>query len=321
MREIVVSVGALAASSATKISLIQTPGSAAALAIDGAASSGYLANGICASQSAGAAGNLTLNGSLVNSGLGAAVLGWPGSSVVVVSAGNDSGITFKISGTDQNGASVSQVLTGANTSRVATTVLFYTVASVAVSGATASTVTVGRNGTATLDMARQVIITSGGNDSGITFALAGTDWAGNPISETITGASGGAATSALDYLTVTSIKPSGTPATTLTVGTNSAAGSPWVRFDGYSFAPWNVQAQATGTVNYTVETTMDDPNSPTNSVARSAVNWDTSYAGITNATGNMFMSVNVIPTYARVLLNSGSGSVKATFRQPGSIAD
>src|SRR5688500_12081268 len=56
---------------------------------------------------------------------------------------------------------------------------------------------------ATANTARQVIITSAGNDSGRTFTIYGTDAAGNTFSEALTGASGGAATSVAHFRTVT----------------------------------------------------------------------------------------------------------------------
>ena len=42
-------------------------------------------------------------------------------------------------------------------------------------------------GVAILDAARRVLITSGSSDTGITFTVTGTNFAGNPLTETITG--------------------------------------------------------------------------------------------------------------------------------------
>src|SRR5580704_10734052 len=64
-------------------------------------------------------------------------------------------------------------------------------------------------GVATLDIQRRVIITSGGNDTGINFTVTGTNSAGFPISDTFAGANVGAAQSNLDFLTVTKIVQSG----------------------------------------------------------------------------------------------------------------
>jgi hypothetical protein len=74
-------------------------------------------------------------------------------------------------------------------------------------------------------------------------------------------------------------------------------------------------------VNYTVQSTLDDPNDPTNPVAVSSVVWiNSSDAGAVAATTSIQTNFAYTPTYARVLLNSGTGSVTATFAQAGSVA-
>src|SRR5258707_915484 len=76
------------------------------------------------------------------------------------------------------------------------------------------------SGVATLDAARRVIVTSGGNDSAITFTVVGTNRGGNPLSETITGGNIAAASTTQDFKTVSSVTHTGTVAGTVTVGTN-----------------------------------------------------------------------------------------------------
>lgn len=92
--------------------------------------------------------------------------------------------------------------------------------------------------------------------------------------------------------------------------------SDWVRFD--DFAPSNISIQCTvsGTVNYTVQTTLDDPNSATNPVATGSVTWvDSSDSAVVAATATKQSNFLFAPVYARVKLNSGTGSVTATFLQ------
>lgn len=178
-------------------------------------------------------------------------------------------------------------------------------------------------GVATLDAPRRVLLTFGNEASARTVLLSGTNWSGNPISETLAVASGGASTvaSVLDYKTVTSMVPAGGGFTAaVTVGTNGVAASPWVKLDDYGFAPTSLQATVSGTVNYTVQQTLDDPNSPTNPVEPSAVTWvaynDSSMAAATaTAQGNYAFA----PSFCRVLLNSGTGSVTLTVLQSGPI--
>lgn len=70
-----------------------------------------------------------------------------------------------------------------------------------------------------------VLITSAGDDTGITFAISGFDDLGNAISENLTGANAGIATSTNKYQGLLSIIPSGNTAAAITVGdSNSATG-------------------------------------------------------------------------------------------------
>ncbi|HEY3595136.1 MAG TPA: hypothetical protein VGL13_14725 [Polyangiaceae bacterium] len=119
----------------------------------------------------------------------------------------------------------------------------------------------------------------------------------------------------LDYLTVTSLVASGATAAAVTVGTTAIAGSPWVRFDEWAGAAVGVQFSVGGTVNYTLNTTQDDPNDVAAPIARNAVVWDVSGSPVIGATATTTISLATAPRFARVLLNSGSGSVTATFNQ------
>lgn len=325
---ITVTVGPLASGSATKICASQKAAGARKLVLNGA-SGNATANNICLSQTPGGAGALTLNGTTVTGGI--AYLGGLTTPqyIYITCAGNESGRTFTVVGTvfTLNGPlAVTETITGANASTVSSSKQYCTITSITVDAGTAGAITVGSYSSATLDVARQVLITSAGNDSGITFAIVGTDWAGSPISEAVTGANTSTATSLLNYLTITSITTSAAVASTVTIGTNGVAYSPWVRFDLLaSMAPIAIQANASGTVNYTVQQTLDDPNvvtnqlpTPTYRIAPSAMTWishpDTNLVG---ATGNVQGNYAYPPTFARVLLNSGSGSVTATFQQSG----
>lgn len=99
-----------------------------------------VANNICLAQSPGAAGNLTLNGSLVSGGVAtldtARVVG-------ITSTGNDSGRTFTITGTDSEGKTISETLTGPNTTTVSSTYNYATVTSISISAASVGSITVG----------------------------------------------------------------------------------------------------------------------------------------------------------------------------------
>lgn len=173
------------------------------------------------------------------------------------------------------------------------------------------------DGVAVLDAPRRVLITSAGNDSGITFTIYGTTFGGNAASETVTGGNGGAVSSVLDYETVTQITTSGsTSVSGVIAGTSGVAGSRWVRLDSWADAQTAIQCTVSGTVNYTVQVTMNDPNDPTNPVATNAVVWlNSNDTDAVTAVGSIFTNFDWTPTYSRILLNSGTGSVTGTFAQ------
>ena len=116
---------------------------------------------------------------------------------------------------------------------------------------------------ATLDAPRRIIVTSAGNDSGITFTVTGTarNEQGNIVqSETISGSNAGAATTTQDFLTVTSVVPSANTASTVTVGTSGTASGPWVVWDSFA-TPFQVNIQGnvlSGAPTWSVEVTQDD---------------------------------------------------------------
>ena len=310
MRLTTATVGALAAASATNIGASQIVAAAKAVVIDGTLSTGYSATSLAAAQAVAGAGDLTLTTAATNLG---------GRSVVVLSAGNDSGITFTVKGIGADGVSyASEVLTGANASRVATRTLFSRVTAITASGAAAANVSAGTHGlVATLDKPRRILFTSAGNDSGITFTVYGTDWNGQPISETLTGGNTAAVYTVYDYATVTAIWPSGATASTLTVGTNGVASSRPIILDEYAFAPTGIQVDVTGTVNYTVQSAFEDPNV----VGYSSMTWvDSADTAVVAATATKQSSFAYAPKATRLTINSGTGSVQFHVLQSGSIA-
>lgn len=322
---VTVTVGGLAAASANKLGLSQKAAIAGTnyLVLNGASGS-FSATSVCASQTPGGAGALVLNGSLCSSVSGAAIAYLPPGSRIYITGGSDeSGKTFTVIGYAFTAAggpvAVREVITGPNASTVSSLYQYQQIISITASAGTAGAITVGHYGTATQDYARQVIITSAGDDSANTFTITGTDWNNSIISERLTGANAGAATSVLSYKTVTSITSSAAVATTLTVGTNTVASSPWIRFDDYAAnAQVALQVNVTGTVNYTVQTTMDDPNDFSRNIYNNpaGVVWvDSSDTALVGATATKAGSFAIAPLYARVVLNSGTGSIVATMRQ------
>lgn len=314
---ITVSVGPLATADPDGIGLSQTAAAAQKLAINGTFSDAD-ANNIAESQTPSGAGNLTLNGDLVD-GDGIAQIGSP-RPVYITSAGDDSGITFTITGTawGPNGLyGVVETVTGADTSTVSTAASFATVSQIAVSGAAAAAITVGVNGVATLDTPRLVIITSAADETGVVFTVVGTDGSGQPQTEAVTGVDTGAASTLLNFKTVESVTTDGATTGAVQIGTSAVAHSRWVRFDDYAGdAQVALQATVVGTVNFTVQTTLQDPDDPVTPVEPVDVTWiNSSDSNVVGASANQQSTFSVAPIFARVVLNSGSGSVSTVFRQ------
>lgn len=303
------------------------------------------ADSICASQTPGGAGALTINGALATTNpvagaggtaaAGAATVRFPTPQrIYVTTAGNDTARTIVVVGTIQSvgtfgpGAIVTETITLADTSTSASVNLYSTIISLTIDAASAGAMTVGHSGTATMDKARRVDITSSGNDAGITFALVGTDINGDPISETVTGVSGAAATSVLSYLTVTSVRSSGAIAGTAKIGSSVIADSQWLYFDRLAGeAPISIQVDGSGTVNWTVSQTLNDitipqqgSNLPTvsNIWTPDTVKWvnhpDSALVASAIITG-VQGHYDYTPAMARVTLNSGTGSIRGTFIQ------
>jgi hypothetical protein len=178
-------------------------------------------------------------------------------------------------------------------------------------------------GVATLDVQRRVIITSGGNDLGITFTVNGTNQSGAPISDSFAGASGGAAQSNMDFLTVTSITHTGSVASTLTAGTNGVGSSPWqiLNWNAYPMDLTISVELRSGAANFTIEHTYDDPNilPGTGGLNASGLPYALAWTDATvNAASSTIETSYQVPILAfRLTTNSGTGTLVTRAIQSG----
>lgn len=78
----------------------------------------------------------------------------------------------------------------------------------------------------TLDVPRNIIITSAGNDTGVTFTVTGRDVYGKALVEQITGANAGVAAGKKAFKSVTTIAASGNAAGNVSVGFGNVLGLP-----------------------------------------------------------------------------------------------
>ena len=100
------------------------------------------ADGITTSASLSGAGTLAINGALASTGT---VTLSSGRQVTITSAGNDTGVTFTVTGTDVNGAAQTEAITGASGAAATSTKYFKTITEIANSAASAGAVTAGIN--------------------------------------------------------------------------------------------------------------------------------------------------------------------------------
>ena len=156
--------------------------------------------------------------------------------VTISSGGNDAGIFFDVVGTNADGSARTERMTGATAGGTVTTEGdFLTVTSITAVGTPAGTVIAGvaAKSIVTNAAARKVTITSGADDRGITFKVVGTNASNVTITETVTGANGGMATSVNEFKTITSITAVGDPAGTVSAGISGG------NTDSRVFDVWN----------------------------------------------------------------------------------
>ena len=103
------------------------------------------ADGISVAATLSGSGNLTLGGALTSGG--SATFN-AGRVVTLLSAGDDSGDTFTVTGTDVNGDAQTEDITGADTGTATGSKYFKTVSQIATDGASAGNVSAGINNSA-----------------------------------------------------------------------------------------------------------------------------------------------------------------------------
>lgn len=171
-------------------------------------------------------------------------------------------------------------------------------------------------GVATFDVARRVGITSVGNDTGLTWTIAGTDRYGRAQSEALTGAGAGLTVQSLkDYLTVTKIAGSAATASTVTAGTTSVGSTaPYVVDTFVNPSNYGVGFEITGTVTTGLEGAMIDLT-PSWDLANNTVAWY-SITGATSVSSNQQSTITGPFTMIRLTNTSGTGTAKARLVVP-----
>lgn len=180
-------------------------------------------------------------------------------------------------------------------------------------------------GVATLDTQRRVILTSGGDDHLRTATIIGGDDTGNAIKDQFALTNGGVAASSLDFKTINSIYVDGATASTITAGTNTVGSSPWKLFADTVDAPnLSLGLQlVSGTGNAGIQYTYDPilapagVQTPIANAAPLPVPLALNHPTLANATGSSDGTINWAIHAWRLIINSGTGTWKATGRQQG----
>jgi hypothetical protein len=93
-----------------------------------------------------------------------------------------------------------------------------------------------------------------------------------------------------------------------------------VRFDDWAPNYISVNCSVTGTANYSVQTSLDDPNNIANPVSAGDMTWvDALDVNLVSESADKSGGIQYAPTFARVVLNSGSGSVRGVFLQSSNV--
>ena len=204
-------------------------------------------NSLYTSNNPGAAAALTLDGALINSGNLSAV-------VSIYCSASETGNTFTVTGTDEDGAAITEVITGVASSNTAFgSTKFTTIASITTSATASGNIkigTIGRSnvndyeslkketsltaaGLLTLNgplststyLGAKVLINTSTDTTSNSFVISGTDLNGASITETITGSNSGTAKTTNIFQTVSSISVTGSISTMVKIGTEAAAGN------------------------------------------------------------------------------------------------
>jgi Tfp pilus assembly major pilin PilA len=211
--------------------------------------------------------------------------------------------------------------------RAITTILGPYVAGVANGISTAQTLAGGGNfalngsltsgGVATLDNARQVAITSAGNDSNIWFNIQGVDANSDPIGEEVRGANVGTVTTNTLFKKVNLVSASG-PTSSVTIGSAAAPfTSPAIRLDEWGLPPIGLAVAVTGAVIFTIQHSFDEgPDSLSNPIPLSAMMWDSSLIppGGVGGSANVTLNLPVAPLWLRIQF-TGTGSLRMVTTQ------
>lgn len=180
----------------------------------------------------------------------------------------------------------------------------------AINGTMATSVGGGTPYVTFLGFARTITLTSVNNLSAKNFTITGT-LNGAVQTETRVGPNNNTVTTTALFDSVTSITVSAAAAA-VSVGTGATGRTNWFNSDYYlNNNNLFVQVDITGTITYSLQTTMDDVNTVASPMLTNPV------VAMTGAVTDQIALVTVAPRYSSIAVTAGTGSLVATFIQQG----
>jgi hypothetical protein len=160
-------------------------------------------------------------------------------------------------------------------------------------------------------------VTITGGDTGAVYRIEGRDRNGRTFGESLIGAG----SSVNLYTAVTAVYCDRAMAATVTVGNDNGGASEPIRLDEWADPPIGVQVSVSGTANFTVQHSLDDPNDTVSPVPWASMMWDTSLVPALAVGGvtSLSFAVPIAPMWMRILLNSGTGSARMTVSQYNTV--
>lgn len=186
-----------------------------------------------------------------------------------------------------------------------------TAQSLSVSGAITLDGALVSNGVATLTVPA-VLVAYSQASSTINFVVTGTGPAGQSQTETLAVTASGNLTGSLAFATVTAITSSAAAPSTISIGNGVPGYTSWLPLDIYTpNQVTTISAKTSGTVNYSVEYTNEDPfNTAIQQLAVPHPN-----ASLTASAKDETQFTTTLMRAVRLKINSGDGSVRFTVVQ------
>ncbi len=266
------------------ISTSQSGTASTALTINGASSVPSDTDGLVDNETLGSSGDFSIDGALQSqaaSGIN--------SFITISSASNNASVTFTVHGTNIDGTSISETITGVNNNTVTSTNLFATVTRVS-SDAGANAVNVGNSPAIVKTTGTRASITSAGNDeSSNSFTIIGTDLSGVSQTEVVTGpTANGTSFGSKTFKTITSITP-----------TNNTSGSIKVGVTSHGITTAGVTGSATLD---SVTMSADSNNQTFTAISGNAAGLKVKYSGV-GENSTLFYGQSLIEKFSDYLTN------------------